>query len=57
MKRTFDEFEDKDKVVAWSSKNLILPHEVSIGNREKFKFDCYKCGHEFESALYGVHFV
>jgi len=33
----------------WSEKNKLKPHEVSIGIKTNFIFDCDKCGHEFLS--------
>lgn len=51
MKRTFADFEDKEKVACWSSQNTLGPHEVSIANNTKYEFNCNKCSHSFESAL------
>jgi len=55
-KRPFSELEDKNKVNAWSEKNKLKAHEVSLFSHEYAIFKCYNedCGHEFESRVYNV---
>ena len=52
-KRSFSEFKDKNKVNAWSEKNELKAHEVSLYSHKKAIFNCYNedCGHEFESRI------
>jgi len=52
-KRSFSDFEDKNKVNAWSEKNELKAHEVKIYSNKKAIFKCYNedCGHEFESRI------
>ena len=49
-KRSFSDFEEIDKVNAWSEKNELKAHEVLISSNKKAKFKCYneECGREFE---------
>ena len=50
-KRFFSEFEDQYKIGCWSDKNELKPYEATYGSNKKFKFDCKKCGHEFQVPL------
>jgi very-short-patch-repair endonuclease len=38
----------------WSDRNPLNPREVTKKTHQKFWFDCDRCGHEFESALYHI---
>ena len=55
-KRSFSDFEDKKKVNAWSEKNELKAHEVSIYSHKKAIFKCYNkdCGHEFKRYIYNI---
>ena len=52
-KRLFSDFEDKEKVNAWSYKNEFKQDEVSISSGKKAIFKCYneECGREFEIKI------
>jgi len=52
-KRSFSDFEDKKKVNAWSEKNELKAHEVSIYSNKKAIFKCYNedCGCEFKLGI------
>ena len=55
-KRYFSDFEDKDKVNAWSDKNKLKAHEVSLFSHKKAIFKCYNqdCSREFEIEIHNV---
>ena len=55
-KRPFSELEDKNKVNAWSEKNKLKAHEVSLFSHKTAIFKCYNedCGHEFESMIFHI---
>ena len=53
-KKSFASFKDKDKVNAWSDKNELKSHEVSLFSHKKAIFKCYKCTYEFESNIYDI---
>lgn len=40
--------------LVWSDKNTAKEREVSAGSHKKYWFDCSRCGHDFEMALYCV---
>nr|WNL50353.1 restriction endonuclease [Marseillevirus sp.] len=40
--------------LVWSDKNTLKEREVSAGSHKKYWFDCSRCGHDFEMALYCV---
>ena len=54
LPRSFAAFHDKAKVACWSSENELEPHQVSISNGKKFKFDCRECKHQFSSGLNNI---
>ena len=41
----------KKKIDCWSKKNTKTQRQVTKSNGNIFRFDCDKCGHEFESRL------
>ena len=47
-------FASHEKSKFWSDKNNISPREVSKNSNNKYKFDCDKCTHEFESVLASI---
>ena len=55
-RNSFSFYDDKDKVNAWSSKNKLKPHEVSLFSHEEAIFKCYneECGGEFELEIWRV---
>lgn len=54
MKRTFANFEDTEKVEAWSERNELRPCDVSMSADLKVWFTCARCGHDFLSRVAGV---
>ncbi len=44
-------FASHEKSQYWSTKNEINPWIVHTGTRDKYLFDCYKCGHEFMGRI------
>jgi very-short-patch-repair endonuclease len=47
-------FASHPMAIYWSSKNEINPRNILKGANNKCWFDCSKCKHEFESALYSI---
>jgi len=47
-------FASHPMAIYWSSKNEINPRNISKRSDKKAWFDCNKCNHEFESALYSI---
>lgn len=47
-------FASNEKSEFWSSKNELLPLQVSKGTFKKYFFDCTKCGHELFKNLKGI---
>ena len=47
-------FASNSKCIFWSSKNDKTPREMFKSSDSNCLFDCDKCGHEFESALYHI---
>ena len=50
----FRSFKSHEKSKYWSLKNKKTPRDVFKGSKQKYIFDCDKCGHEFESALKSI---
>lgn len=51
MKRSFADFEDKEKLACFSDKNDKRPHEIAYATGKKFIFECRKCGHQFAKSI------
>lgn len=51
MKRSFADFEDKQKLACFSDKNDKLPHEITHVSGRKMLFDCDKCLHTFYKRI------
>jgi len=47
-------FASYEKNTYWSDKNEEQPREVFKGTHDKYLFNCNKCSHEFETALYSI---
>ena len=44
-------FASNEKAKYWSIMNIILPRNVFNGTTNKYKFNCDKCNHSFESRI------
>lgn len=51
MKRTFADFEDKEKLACYSDKNDKRPHEITYASGIKRLFECDKCPHSFMKSI------
>ena len=51
MKRTFADFEDKEKLACFSDENDKKPNEIGYTSHKKCKFICNKCKHVFEKDV------
>lgn len=47
-------FASHEKSRYWSDKNEKKPREVSKGTHAKYLFNCDKCSHNFETAIYSI---
>jgi len=47
-------FASHPMAIWWSLKNDNTPREILKSSDKKFKFDCSKCHHEFESRLFSI---
>jgi very-short-patch-repair endonuclease len=48
-------FASNKRSINWSKQNTKSPRNVFKSSREKYKFDCDKCGHIFEIKIAAVH--
>lgn len=44
-------FASHEKCQYWSTKNEVNPWSIHRGTFNKYLFDCYKCGHEFNGRI------
>ena len=51
MKRTFADFEDKEKLACFSDENDKKPNEIAYASGKKYKFICNECKHVFEIEI------
>lgn len=47
-------FASHEKSKFWSNENKLKPRQVLISSSKIFKFDCYKCTHDFQCNLNNI---
>ena len=48
-------FHHPDKSLEWSSRNAVIPRQVTKASNKKFFFDCATCGHEYQMSLHSIN--
>ena len=44
-----------DRSLEWSSRNTVMPHQVTKASTKNFFFDCSTCSHEHQMTLKNIH--